>query len=146
MALLGLLLILAGGALAAGVVLGTTGDASIQVAWFDQTARSITQGGLFGLGAAAGIALMLGLALMKAGMVRSRRKRVERKQAAAESREEAKALEERNAELESKLAKTRAAAARRDELTTPPTAETPHTISLDEPEPAGRVTGRHRKR
>lgn len=147
MALLGLLLILASGALAAGIVLGTTADTSMQVAWFDQTTRSLTESGLFGLGAAAGAALMLGLSLLKIGAARGRRRRVERKRAAAEHREQAQQLEERNAELEQKLAQTRSAAERRDKVS----AATPYpddpSLSGDrmdaEPVPA---TGRHRKR
>lgn len=147
MALLGLLLILASGALAAGIVLGTTGDTSVQVAWFDQTTRSVTEGGLFGLGAAAGVALMLGLSLLKAGVVRGRRRRVERKQLAAQHREEAQQLEERNAELEQKLAQTRKAAERRDQLRAPAPypdePAVPGDTLASEPVP---TTGRHRKR
>lgn len=143
MALLGLLLILASGALATGIVLGTTGDSSVQVAWFDQATRSVTEGGLFGLGAAAGAALMLGLSLLKVGVRRGRRLRGERKQAVAQHRGEAEQLEARNAELEQKLAQTRAAAERRDKVS----SSTPYP---DEPEGASTEPvvpgGRHRKR
>jgi len=143
MALLGLLLILASGALATGIVLGTTGDSSVQVAWFDQATRSVTQGGLFGLGAAAGVALMLGLSLLKVGVRRSRRRRGERKQAAAQHRDEAQQLEERNAELEQKLAQTRAAAERRDKLSAPAPYPDEPAVATTEPAATG---GRHRKR
>ena len=116
MALLGLLLILASGALAAGIVLGTTGDTSTHVAWFDQITRDTTLAAVFGLGAAAGVGLMLGLWLLSAGVKRNRRRRVERKRVAAERSEEAAALAQRNDELERKLAQTRSAAERRDQL------------------------------
>lgn len=147
MALLGLLLILASGALAAGIVLGTTGDTSVQVAWFDQATRSVTEGGLFGLGAAAGVVLMLGLSLLKVGTRRARRRRVERKQLAAQHREEAQQLEERNAELERKLAQTRAAAERRDKLNAPTPYPDEPTVTGTADESAVTTTGgRHRKR
>ena len=116
MALLGLLLILASGAVAVGVLLGSTNDTSTQVAWFDQTTRSLSVAGLFVLGAVCGILLMLGLSMLAGGMRRSRGRRVERKRAVREQEEQASALEQRNQELERKLAMTRAAAERREDL------------------------------
>lgn len=152
MALLGLLLILASGALAAGIALGTTGDTSVQVAWFDQVTRSVTQGGLFGLGVAAGVAFLLGLALLRRGAARGRRRRLERKAAAAQQREQARELEERNAELEQKLAQTRAAAERQRTAPTPypdepavaTTTTAPDSSEPDSSEPV--TSGRHRRR
>jgi hypothetical protein len=149
MALLGLLLILASGALAAGIVLGTTGDSSTQVAWFDQLTRDTTVAAVFGLGAAAGVALLLGLWLLSGGLKRGRRRRVERKRLAAERRDEAAALEERNAELERKLALTRSAAERRDTLNGDGTTDADYTPYPDEPvtaEDTTAVGGRHRRR
>jgi hypothetical protein len=147
MALLGLLLILASGALAAGILLANTADTSTQVAWFDQMTRDTTLAVVFGLGAAAGVGLMLGLWMLAAGTKRSRRRRVEGKRLAAERNEEAAALQERNAELETKLSRTRSAAERRDELNSGTTASEydayPEETTTDE---SSTVGGRHRRR
>ena len=136
MIVLGLLLLLASGALALGVVLSNTDSTSAEA--FGVTVSNISLGGLFLAGAATGLVFMLGLALLSAGSARSRRRRVTRRQEVRGARTEAERLAEENAALRSRLD----SGARTDSA-----ARTDSVVRADEPYPAddAATTGRHEK-
>lgn len=101
MIVLGLLLILASGALALGVVLSNTNATSAEA--FGLTVTNITLGGLFLAGAVTGLAFMLGLAMLAAGSGRKRRRRIQTKNTVQDARSEKEQLAEENSALRAQL-------------------------------------------
>jgi uncharacterized integral membrane protein len=104
MIVLGLLLLLASGALTFGVVLHNTDTVSI--AAFGQTASNLTLGELFLAGVVTGALAILGLTMILAGASRSRARRVVRKRAMRDAVDERETLAGENARLRSELAST----------------------------------------
>ncbi|MDT7571136.1 MAG: hypothetical protein QOE05_1310 [Actinomycetota bacterium] len=107
MVVLGLLLLLAAGALTAAVVMANT-DA-VAVSAFGESASGLTIGGLFLAGAVTGAIAILGLTMMLAGLSRRRSRRVGRKREMRDARDERETLAEENARLRDELASTRSA-------------------------------------
>jgi hypothetical protein len=105
MVVLGLLLLLAAGALTAAVVLANTDAAT--VAAFGQSASGLTIGGLFLAGAITGAIAILGLTMMLAGLARRRTRRVGLKREMRDVRDERETLAEENARLRDELAASR---------------------------------------
>ena len=112
MVVLGLLLLLAAGALSAAVVLANT-DA-VAVAAFGQSATGLTVGGLFLAGAVTGAVAILGLTMMLAGLSRRRARRVGLKREMRDARDERETLAEENARLRDELAAARSRTADED--------------------------------
>ncbi len=102
MIVLGLLLILASGAVTLGVVLSNTD--SVSASAFGVSLSNVSVGGLFLGGVAAGFVLMLGLALLLSGAARKRSRRVAVKREVRSTRTEKKQLAEENAALRARLA------------------------------------------
>ncbi len=102
MVVLGLLLLLLSGALAAGVVLSNTDPVSASA--FGVTISNVSVGGLFLAGAATGLVLMLGIVLILVGAARKRSRRVATKRHVRNVRSEKDQLAEENAELRAQLA------------------------------------------
>jgi hypothetical protein len=153
MALIGLLLLLATGTFAAGVMY--SGDASTTLVVFGADGREINLGMLFLLGAITGITFAIGLGLFFTGLGRRRVRRAEVRAAEARKAEEAEALRARNDELERKVDLTRNAERRRAELNADrDVADSTYDAYPDEPELADdtltddttTVGGRHRRR
>src|SRR5690242_5230658 len=105
MVVLGLLLLLASGALTVGVVLDNT-DA-VSVAAYGQTASDLTLGGLFLAGAVTGAIAILGITMILAGLSRGRARRVVRKREMRDAVDERETLAEENARLRDELAASR---------------------------------------
>src|SRR3954470_16703348 len=105
MVVLGLLLLVAAGALTVGVVLQNT-DA-VSVAAFGQTASDLTIGGLFLAGVVTGAIAILGLTMILAGASRRRARRVVLKREMRDVRDERETLAEENARLRGELASSR---------------------------------------
>lgn len=100
MIVLGLLLLLASGAVAVSVVLSNTDATSVDV--FGTTVTNLTTGGLFIAGALTGVLFMLGLTLLLGGTSRSRARRTTVKHARTTKQHNAQ-LQEENAALRAKL-------------------------------------------
>ena len=109
MVVLGLLLLLASGALTVGVVLQNTDAASVSA--FGQTASGLTLGGLFLAGVVTGAIAILGLTMILAGASRGRARRVARKQEMRSAVDERESLAEENERLRRELATNRTDAA-----------------------------------
>lgn len=105
MVVLGLLLLLASGALTVGVLLQNT-DA-VAVAAFGQTASGLTVGGLFLAGVGTGAIAILGLTMILAGASRRRARRVGLKREMRDVRDERETLAEENARLRDELTAAR---------------------------------------
>lgn len=101
MALLGLLLMLAAGALTAGVVLSNTDRTSAEV--FGVTLSNLSLGGLFLAGAATALVFALGLWALLRGLARSRRRNLERRQVVRDTRDQQASLAAEKARLEREL-------------------------------------------
>jgi membrane protein implicated in regulation of membrane protease activity len=101
MVALGLLLLLASGALTAAVVMANTDV--VLVAAFGQTATGLTLGGLFLAGVITGAIAILGLTLMLAGASRRRARRAGLKREVQDARGERESLAEENARLRREL-------------------------------------------
>ena len=101
MIVLGLLLLLASGTVALGVVLSNTNATSVE--GFGLTVSNITLGGLFLAGAVTGLIFMLGLAMLAAGSGRKRRRRIETKHTVRDARTETEQLAEENTALRAQL-------------------------------------------
>lgn len=100
MIVLGLLLLLASGALAVEVVMSNTGPATVEA--FGYTLSNITLSGLFLAGAATGLLVMLGVMLLLAGTSRTRSRRVTARHVRS-TRRENEHLQEENAALRARL-------------------------------------------
>jgi uncharacterized integral membrane protein len=109
MVVLGLLLLLASGALTAVVVMQNTDAASVSA--FGQTTSGLTLGGLFLAGAVAGAIAILGLTMILAGASRRRARRLGLKQEMRDARGERESLAEENLRLQRELAAARDSAA-----------------------------------
>ena len=107
MVALGLLLLLASGALTLGVVMANTDAVSVSA--FGQSASGLTLGGLFLAGAVTGAIAILGLTLMLAGASRRRARRVGLKREMRDVRDERETLAEENARLRDELETARSA-------------------------------------
>lgn len=105
MAVLGLLLMLAAGALTAGVVLSNTDKISAEA--FGVTLSNVSIGGMFIAGALTALAFALGLWLVLRGMRRARRRRVERREIVRDTRDQTASLAAEKARLEQELAQER---------------------------------------
>jgi uncharacterized integral membrane protein len=98
---LGLLLVVAAGVVGVVVVLDNTDAVSVSAFG---TTLDTTTAGVFLAGAVAGLALMLGLAMMSIGARRRRTKRRAAKAQVREARTEADVLAEENARLRAQVA------------------------------------------
>ena len=107
MVVLGLLLLLAAGALTVGVVLENTDAAS--VAAYGQATSELTVGGLFLAGVVTGAIAILGLTMILAGASRRRARRVGLKREMRDVRDERETLAEENARLREELETSRSA-------------------------------------
>lgn len=105
MAALGLLLMLAAGALTAGVLVSNTNKISPEA--FGVTLADISVGGLFLTGAVTALVFALGLWLLMRGLRRSRRRSVERRQIVRDTQEQQASLAAEKARLEQELAQER---------------------------------------
>lgn len=105
MALLGLLLMLAAGALTAGVVLSNTDETSAEA--FGVTLSNISLGGFFLAGAATALAFALGLWMLLRGLARSRRRSQQRRQTVRETQDQQASLAAEKARLERELEEER---------------------------------------
>ena len=102
MVALGLVILVLSGALTLGVVLSNTDPVTASA--FGVSLSNVTVGGLFLVGAVAGLAFMLGLTLMSLGASRRRAKRVHAKRQVRDVRTEKEQLEHENAQLRAELA------------------------------------------
>lgn len=100
MIVLGLLLLLASGALALAVV--TSNTESTSVAAFGYTVSDLSLGLLFAAGVLTGLLLMLGVSLLLSGLSRSRALRARARRARAATSENER-LQEENEALRAKL-------------------------------------------
>ena len=107
MVVLGLLLLLAAGALTAGMALQNTDPVSASLSG---QALSGTVGGLFLAGVVTGAVAILGVLLMLSGLSRRRARRAGLKQQVREARVEKETLAEENARLQRELEASRAGA------------------------------------
>ena len=101
MVVLGLLLVLASGALTLGIVLSNTDTVSASA--FGVALDNVSVGGLFLAGAVAGAVLMLGLAMLLLGGARKRSHRVATKRTMRATRTEKEQLAQENASLRAQL-------------------------------------------
>lgn len=138
MIVLGLLLMLAGAALAVDAVVQNSGV--IHTVVFNQPISHLTLGAVFIAGAVLGLLFALGMAMFAGGLGRAARVRRERRVTARESAAEAEALREHNARLERKLAEQRSDGADQRPDGAPTTAYPREgTVASD-----GEVSQRHR--
>lgn len=96
MLLLGLLFIVGAAAVTAGVLYDGGEDANVEM--FGTTINT-TIAGVFGVGLLAGLVFLLGIWMIVAGAARSRRKRLERREARARHRDSVAEMEEERARL-----------------------------------------------
>jgi hypothetical protein len=109
MMIIGLLLMAAAVVAGTGVVIGNTDKTSFDV--FNVEFVNLSEAGIFLLGAATGAVLLIGLWMMGAGLRKSRRRRLEVKQARREREEVLRQQEEERRDLETereRLAEERA--------------------------------------
>lgn len=114
MLVLGLLLLAASVGAAVSIAVSNTDSLSFEV--FGQTVTSMSAGGLMLLGIGLGVAALVGLAMMNAGMRRNRRRREADRQTVQQTRSRVDELEEENVRLRQ--------GAQRHEVTAPPLAAT----------------------
>lgn len=137
MLLLGLLLLVAAGALTGGLLVDNTSDSKAEV--FGFSLPHLTVGQLFLVGVGTGFVATLGLVLLLAGMRRSGRKRRQQRQEVKTKRQSEEQLKEENARLARELEQQRYSAP----PTTPATPTTPMTTpttgatAVDAPGSAG---------
>ena len=105
MVILGLLLLLAAGALTAAVVMANTDAVSVSA--FGESASGLTLGGLFLAGVITGAIAILGLTMILAGLSRRRTRRVGLKQEIRDARGERETLAEENMRLQREVADLR---------------------------------------
>lgn len=96
MLVLGLLLIAAASVVTVGALYDGGESATVEILG---RSYETTVAGVFVVGAVTALVFMIGVWALMAGMGRSRRKRVERKEARARQRESVRSLEEERAEL-----------------------------------------------
>ncbi|MGZ6804825.1 MAG: hypothetical protein ACXVFU_17425 [Nocardioidaceae bacterium] len=101
MVLLGLLLLVAAGAVTLGVALSNTNAVSAEA--FGVSLSNVSVGGLFLAGVATGAVLLLGLVLLLTGAARKRSRRVAVKREVRGVRTEREQLAEENAALRARL-------------------------------------------
>lgn len=106
MAIFGLILLVACGAVAAAFLLNNT--AAVDTSLLGIGSLHFTVAGLFLTGALVGLLFAVGLGLFFRGLARSRRKATERRRLARQSRE-GQGLREENTRLTAELEQTRAA-------------------------------------
>lgn len=106
MAVLGLLLMLAAGALTAGVVLSNTNRISAEA--FGVTLSNVSVGGLFVAGVVTALVFALGLWMLLQGMRRARRRRLERREIVRDTRDQTASLAAERDRLEKELEAERA--------------------------------------
>lgn len=116
MAVLGLLLMLAAGALTAGILVSNTDKISPEA--FGVSLANVSVGGLFVAGVVTALVFALGLWLLMRGLRRSRRRNVERRQIVRDTQEQQASLSAEKARLEKELEQERSRRA-----TTPVTTE-----------------------
>jgi len=119
MLLLGLLLLVAAGALTGGLLVDNTADSKAEI--FGFSLPHLTIGQLFLVGVGTGFVATLGLALLLAGMRRSGRKRRQQRQEIKTKRQSEEQLKEENVRLARELEQQRYSAP----PPTAPTAQTP---------------------
>ena len=124
MLILGLLLLLAAGALTAGMLLGNTGGTTA-VQLYGQEVTTFSIGELFAIGVATGVIGGLSLALVLSGMRRASRKRRERRLEVKHKRAREQELQEENARLARELEQQRRASAGTGSGGTSPTTPMP---------------------
>jgi uncharacterized protein HemX len=107
MVVLGLLLVLASGAVALGIALSNTDAVSASA--FGVTLDNVSIGGLFLTGVVIGGLLVLGLGLLLLGGARKRSRRVQTKKTMRATRSEKDQLAQENADLRAKLTESPAA-------------------------------------
>lgn len=101
MVVLGLLLVLLSGLLAAGIALSNTDP--VVASAYGLSLSNISLGGFFAVGAATGLLFGLGLVIMAGGASRRRAKRRELKERVARERERHESLAQENAALQEQL-------------------------------------------
>jgi hypothetical protein len=141
MLLLGLLFIIAAGAVTAGVIYDGGEDATVEL--FGTTVDT-TIAGVFGVGLLCGLLFLLGIWLIVAGGARSRRKRLERKAARARHRDSVAQMEQERAQLRAENQELQERLAREGGTTgTAPAAGTgePGVARPERPSDAGNPTG-----
>ena len=106
MIILGLILAAAGVAAVVGVLASSTDVVSVQA--FGYTTDGHQVGVVFAVGALAGLAFAIGVAMLTSGLGRGIRRRRETRRAEKMRRAEEKTLRQRNFELEKELASERA--------------------------------------
>ena len=128
MLLLGLLLLVAAGALTGGLLVDNTADSKAEI--FGFSLPHLTIGQLFLVGVGTGFVATLGLALLLAGMRRSGRKRRQQRQEIKTKRQSEEQLKEENVRLARELEQQRYSAP-------PPTAPTTGATAVDAPGSTG---------
>lgn len=118
MLILGVVLLLATGALTVGMVLGNTHGQKVEVFGYSTAAFSV--GELFVIGVVTGVIAGLALAMVLSGMRRSSRKRRERRAELKAKRTREQELQEENARLARELDQQRRAGASASAPTTAP--------------------------
>ncbi len=98
MMIIGLLLVVAAVVVGTGVVIGNSESASLEI--FDREITDLTGAGVFLLGAATAAVLLIGLWMIAAGLRKSRRRRLEVRQARREREEVLRQQEEDRRALE----------------------------------------------
>ncbi len=105
MLILGLLLLVASGALTVGLLTSTTASVTVKV--FGQTYDKVPIGELFVIGLCTGVVAIAGLVMFFSGMRRSSRKRKARRQELGANRSREGELQDENARLARELAQQR---------------------------------------
>jgi uncharacterized protein HemX len=105
MVVLGLILLLASGALTAGIVLSNTNETAAEA--FGVSLSNVSVGGLFLVGALTGLVFGLGLAILAAGAARKRARRRALTSQVKAVRNERETLAEENARLQNQLEQER---------------------------------------
>jgi len=134
MLLLGLLLLVAAGALTGGLLVDNTADSKAEI--FGFSLPHLTIGQLFLVGVGTGFVATLGLALLLAGMRRSGRKRRQQRQEIKTKRQSEEQLKEENARLARELEQQRYSAPP-PTPTAPTTAPTTGATAVDAPGSTG---------
>lgn len=105
MLILGLLLLVAAGALTIGLLTGNTHTVKAEV--FGYSLKSLSVGELFAIGVGTGIVLIIGLVMVLSGLRRGGRKRKARRQELNAKRARESELQDENARLARELAQQR---------------------------------------